>query len=180
MIQIHFMRLRSLLVGITTLLVLCACQPSLNWREIHDTDGHFRIMMPGKPASASRDIVLSGIPCTMQMRGVTEEGLTFTVGWTEAHDAQQTGLLWQAMLQGMLSNIGATVPSGTAPGTIVRATGKTPQGTDIAMHARFLIQDNYVYQIVVTGPVKQLDTAVSDHFLQSFTRDLSKIPPAQP
>lgn len=164
------------LTWLITGMLLMACQPALNWREIHEPDGHFRIMMPGKPAAAARDIVLSGIPCTMQMRGVTEDGLTFTVGWTEVQDHHQTGLMWQAILHGMLSNIGASVPPGTAPGAVVRVEGKTPQGQAVAMHARFIIHRNYVYQIVVTGPLHQLNATVSDPFLQSFTSDFAEKP----
>jgi hypothetical protein len=44
------------------------------------------------------------------------------------------------------------------------------------MHARFIIHRNYVYQIVVTGPLHQLNATVSDPFLQSFTSDFAEKP----
>lgn len=150
---------------------LSACQPELNWRQIHDEEGHFSILLPGKPASAMRQLQLAGIPCTMNMRGVHENALIFSVGWIDVSDIRQTGIIWQAMLQGMLANIGSAVPRSTAPGDTLRVQGKDQRGTQIAMHARFLIRGQSVFQLIATGPAEKLDQTVSDTFLQSFTTD---------
>ncbi|MFT4103097.1 MAG: hypothetical protein QM674_19100 [Burkholderiaceae bacterium] len=62
------------------LLVLAACTPTFNWREVQAGDDGYRVMLPAKPSHLQRRINLDGLEVEMSMRAAEVEGMSFAVG----------------------------------------------------------------------------------------------------
>ncbi|MFT3800488.1 MAG: hypothetical protein QM766_04640 [Burkholderiaceae bacterium] len=62
------------------LLMLAACTPTFNWREVQAGDDGYRVMLPAKPSHLQRRINLDGLEVEMSMRAVEVEGMSFAVG----------------------------------------------------------------------------------------------------
>lgn len=104
------------IVGVfAALLVLSACSPEYNWREVRLDAASIRFMLPGKPASLDRTINIEGQPVVMTMNGAKVGDSTFTVAYASIKppaDPQKTLL---AMREQMVRNIqGQAQPQGQA------------------------------------------------------------------
>lgn len=122
-------RARRVRIGLLAagLLLLSACTPTWDWREIRPVDEPVAVMLPAKPASMTRDLSLAGAPVKMTMHGALVEGQRFTVAWirldkNEEGDAGAAAATTSAapvppspsdaldaMQTGMLSNIAGTI-----------------------------------------------------------------------
>lgn len=163
------------------MFILSGCNPTYNWREVRGADAPFRIMLPGKPASASRPVNLDGKQVTMSMTAVEVNGATFAVGSAELSDAAQARGALVAMRNAMVNNIGGTVrqekrsgPADAPDEIAVEAVGKpAPASRSQArvMYARFIARDKRVYQVVAVGPEDANSREAVDTFLASFRTD---------
>ena len=63
------------------LAVLAGCAPAYNWREVRPEAAPVAVMLPGKPASMSREIDLAGLKVTMNMVGAKVDEHSFTIAW---------------------------------------------------------------------------------------------------
>lgn len=163
--------------------LLAACSPEFNWREVHAPDGDYRVMLPGKPASMTRDIRLEdlSVPMTMQGARVDESSFTVAVAKLPDGEAGTREIALAAMRAGMLRNISATsekvtqttvtlvdasgVMRGRAPALRVDAQGSV-NGKPAQMTAGFVSLGTRAYQWVVIGsvtPAEQVST-----FIESF------------
>jgi hypothetical protein len=156
-------------------LALCACSPSLNWREVRGSESPYTVLLPAKPSSHARPVNLGGIQASMQMTAAEVGDLSFAVASAAIADAQQRTAAMEFMQQAMVKNIGGSVAEqksvrlkdGTAM-TEIHATGVTANGRRMALFARFGIRDDRVYQVVAIGPQEELNSEIADTFLSSF------------
>lgn len=166
-------------------LLLVACSPQYNWREIRSDAAPYAVAMPSKPATISRSIDLNGVSVSMTMTATEVGNVTFAVGSAELSDATQAQISLAAMKVALVRNIGGTIRqekvltmsqsaqtgSGKLVVTEINAIGPAGNATDgqpRALFARFVAKDKRVYQIVVTGPAKQLNRDIVDTFFSSF------------
>lgn len=150
-------------------LLLNACSPQFDWREVRGNDAPFSILMPGKPASMSKPVVLAGLPLTMQMTAAEAGGISFAIGTLKLDDAGQAGKVSEAMKQGMLRNIQAAATTDShIPGDVLQIHGRLGNGEPVLMAARFVIQGERIYQIIALGPEKKLNQDLIDTFMRSF------------
>ena len=61
-------------------LMLAACSPRFNWREVRADEAGYRVMFPDRPDSVTRAIHLDTLAVDMTMQGARVEGMTFAVG----------------------------------------------------------------------------------------------------
>ena len=59
------MPLRRLCAALAATVVLGACAPELNWREVRPADGGWSALLPGKPESMTRNVRLGEIEVAM-------------------------------------------------------------------------------------------------------------------
>jgi hypothetical protein len=171
----------ALVVG--ALLMLAACHPAYDWREIRETDAGYRILLPAKPVSMTRPIDLGGVPVTMAMTGARVDEALFTVGSvalpsadeaarTHATEAMRTAM--ERNLQGhetkatqvevpVLDAAGRTV--GSVTGTHVEVEGSVA-GEPSHMSATFVARGDRAWQAVMIAPVA--DPEASKLFHESF------------
>ncbi|MFZ6689317.1 hypothetical protein ACO0K0_16360 [Undibacterium sp. SXout11W] len=149
-------------------LLLSACNPQFNWREIHSNDAPFSVLMPGKADSFSQDIQLAGVPVKMTMTATDVGGLNFAVGSVKLTDAGKTTEVLAAMQNGMIKNIqGSITKPVTATNTVMEVHGKAGS-SDVVMAARFLNHGNWVYQIIILGPENKMTPDTVETFMSSF------------
>jgi hypothetical protein len=170
-----------LLTSLCAAFVLSACDPTYNWREVRGADAPYHVMLPGKPASASRPVTLDGKQVTMSMTAVEVKGATFAVGSAELADAAQARGAIVAMKNAMVANIRGTVRQekrsgpADAPEEIaieaVGAPGATAHPRTQLLFARFIARDKRVYQVVAIGAEEATSREVVDTFLSSFRTD---------
>lgn len=170
------------------LLMLAACTPHYNWREIRSDNAPYVVALPARPASFSRDIDLNGTRVNMTMTAAEVGHSTFAVGTAELPTAPQAQASLEAMKEALLRNIAGTLReqktltiaqsshagSGrlavieiTASGRGDQATGGQPR----LLFARFVAKDKRVFQLVATGPEKDLHRELVDTFFSSFKPD---------
>jgi hypothetical protein len=102
------------LVNTALILMLCACTPTLNWREVRlesDDGSTLKAALPCKPDSATRKQQLAGIQIDLSMMGCktadSSNDITFTLSRipiANALDSPKVLAAWQAAA---VSNLGA-------------------------------------------------------------------------
>ena len=168
-------------VFIASLLLLSACSPKFDWREVRSETASYIVALPTKPTTYTRKIDLKGIPVSMTMIASEVDGITFAVGSAALPDAVQAQVSLMAMKTAMVNNIGGnikqekvlTMPqSMNNPGTVafteIEAIGATTNGQNRVLFARFLAKETHVYQLIVIGPEKSVSRDVVTTFFSSF------------
>lgn len=172
------MLIRLLPLRITALacaLLLAACSPKYDWREVRGGGAPFIVTLPAKPASHTRQIDLEGLPVTMTMTAAEVDKVTFAVGAAELGDAALASKALMSMKTALVRNIGGTIrkeKTGTTPSMIeIEASGPPGPGSGgqpRLLLARFYAKDRFIYQVIVTGGEKSLSREAADTFFTSF------------
>ena len=151
------MSTRSRVVGASLLaMMLCACDPHYNWRTYQSHDAPYAVLMPGKPATHTRDVQLGDITVAMTMTAAEVDDVVFAVGSAQLADAGQAPAALQAMQTALVRNIGGTVTrqaqaaDGAGTSVKVEATGMR-HGQPALLIGRFIARDRRIYQVVVMG-----------------------------
>jgi hypothetical protein len=164
-------------------VVLAACSPEHDWREVRADEAGYRVMLPAKPASMTRAIHLETMRVDMSMQGAQAGGVSYTIGAVRLPDtsdaARERALA--AMRSAMVRNIGgderaarpvavALVDAaghrvGTVQGVEVEAVGRM-RDADAVLIARFVGLDGRVWQAVVLGARPEREQAAQ--FLDSL------------
>lgn len=128
------MRLLHFIVTPATLMVLWACTPALNWREVRleaDDGSTLTALLPCKPDQATRTQVLGGERLNLSMLGCStggdSEGTMFTLSripLKTAASAPQVLMAWQAAVALNLGEGSAKRDQG--------GRGREPAGTRVA------------------------------------------------
>ena len=74
-------RLALVMVPLGLALLLIACNPTLNWREVRFDGLPSRVMLPCKPDRAERQVPLGDARSTLRMMGCEAQDLQFT--WSQ-------------------------------------------------------------------------------------------------
>lgn len=162
------------------LLVLAACQPSYDWREIREPDAGYRILLPARPVSMERPIDLDGVPVTMSMTGARVGPVLFTVGAVvlpRADEHERTHAT-EAMRSAMERNVRshetsiaqvevpvldpAGRPAGSVAGTHIEVEGEV-NGQPSHMSATFVARGDRAWQAVMISPVADPEAAKLFH-----------------
>jgi hypothetical protein len=168
-----------------SVLLLGACSPKFDWREIHGNNAPYVANFPAKPASQSRTIDLSGTPATMTMTAAQIDGVTYAVGSAEMTDAARAQAALALMKTALVKNIDGTIrmektsvvaksANGIASASTaidIEATGYQLQnGSKQSMQliARFVAQDKWVYQIIVVGKEGSIARDAVEAFFSGF------------
>lgn len=167
-------RTLTLLAG---LLLLAACSPKYDWREIHVSQGQYVAAFPAKPSSETRDTQLAGKTVSMTMSSSLVDGVTFAVASAAMPDAAQARAAVPVLKQGLLANINGQLKQESVPrlgqgeGLQIEAVGNQQQHgklQPIVIHARFIAHKQWVYQLVVMGPSTKIVRDTIDTFFTSF------------
>jgi hypothetical protein len=134
-------------------LLLVACSPSLNWREVQL--GSLRTLLPCKPDTGSRPVVLGGQTLKMDMIGCEAGGALLAISRVQATDAVQAAKLMAMLRQASLDQVGSVAvrprPNSGDEKTSydVQVDGSRSKGLPLQVRFKWLLADADVYQMAV-------------------------------
>ncbi|MBI3284441.1 MAG: hypothetical protein HYZ65_06250 [Burkholderiales bacterium] len=157
------------IVLVSTLLLCSACSPKFDWREIRGNDAPYTVLLPGKPTSFSKDMLLDGVELKMTMTASEAGGVSFAVGSAKLGRPEQAPHVLDAMKAGMVSNIHGKLADGTPAGAgDIEIHGQLQNGAPVLLVGRFVARGPWVYQAVIMGPERAVSREVIDTFMTSF------------
>lgn len=160
-------------IGAIFAILVSACTPSHDWREIHGADAPYSVLLPAKPTSKTREITLNGMAVTMTMTAVEVDHVTYAVGAATLVDAVTAKKVMLAMKAALVGHVAGAVSKEVVVDTPVdsqidlEAAG-SPNGEPRVVVARFVAHDTYAYQAIVTGPKKLISRDHIETFITSF------------
>lgn len=138
-------------LALVAALLLTACSPALNWRDVALSDASLRASLPCKPEVAQRTVELAGAPVELRMSGCEADGATFALACAVLADPGRAGLTlvhWRAAVLAALQapapgQPGAPVDAHHVPAGALdlpqsvrtQARGRMADGTAVEAHA---------------------------------------------
>lgn len=152
------------------LLLLTACYPTYNWRELPVADGLATLAFPAKVDTAKRDIELAGMPVTFVLTTAEVNEVVFSIGWAQL-PAQSTPEQRKAAQRTLVDSLAASM-SKPAPASAYEADvfrlETSRDGRALAMVARVLVHYDIVMRVVVSGPPDELTQDLAQEFMRSL------------
>jgi hypothetical protein len=150
---------------------LCACSPTLDWREMQAEGSGVVASFPCKPDRHARTVPLAGRPVRMEMLVCSAGGATFGLSFIDVAEPARVSATLIELQRLAIANIGAGTPGSTplqVPGMTpnpdalrLRLEGRGPDGTAVSEQAGFFVKGLRVYQATVLGrswPAEAADT----------------------
>jgi hypothetical protein len=155
-------------------LLLAACYPELDWREVSPANGGYTVLMPARPDTAQREVAVGGVALMMTMTSVRREGMAFGAAYADIpRDNARDAELLAAARDALVRNIDGRIASSReitidgAAGQEFQADGNVG-GHPMRLAARVLIGGSRFYQVVYVGRAGNLPGADVSLFLGSF------------
>jgi hypothetical protein len=158
-------------------LVLTACTPPFNWRDVRFDEQKVAVTFPGKPDTITRTIDLAGTKLPMTMHGVRVKDLSYTVAWVKLPEISSAPAVLAAMQLGMLRNVGAAAVDGAVVKTTPVVSDIQVQLNDVAGKAISVIGAKKVLVLpststdaakVDTSPSLQMSAVFASHAGYAF------------
>lgn len=142
-------------------LLLSACSPALDWREVRPEDSGVTVMFPCKPTSDSRMVTLAGARVRMVLTACTAGGVTWALAHADMADPARVTPALRSFREATAGNL-AGKPSVLAPMAVsgmtpnalaerVRVQGRLPDGEAVTLEGGFFAKGTRVYQATVMG-----------------------------
>ncbi len=164
------------MLALFLVLLLAACSPGLNWRQVRPETASLSLLLPCKPDRAQKVVPLGGRSTTLAMMGCEAEGATFALAVADIGDPAQAGQVlaqWQALT---LSNMRAGAPvqqpakvRGAAdepPPVRVVAQGQQADGRSVEGQALYFARGSQLFQAVIYAP--RIPPEAADTFFGSL------------
>jgi hypothetical protein len=155
-------------------LVLVACYPELDWREVTSASGGYTVLMPARPDMAQREVLVAGVALMMSMTSVRREGMAFGAAYADiprdhARHAEILAAARDALVRNIDGHIASTreITIDGAAGQEFQADGKVGRHS-MRLAARVLIGGSRFYQVVYVGREGSLPESDAELFLGSF------------
>jgi len=172
-------------VAILALVVLAACSPRLDWRELSAADGMVRVAFPAKAHSQTRPLDVGGEELPFTLTAATVGRAVFAVGYMDlpptAQDETTRQRYIQALEDSLAQNLAAErierrsveirhVRGGdapAAPGHELELHG-TPNEQPAWMLARILLLGDRLIEVAAVGPEADLEREAAQTFVESL------------
>lgn len=159
---------RALLVA--GLLLLTACYPTYNWRELPVADGLATLAFPAKVDTAKRDIDLAGMPVTFVLTSADVNDVVFSIGWAQLplqSTPEQRQAAQRTLVESLAASMGKPAPA-SAYGAEVFRLETSRDGRSLAMVARVLVHYDIVMRVVASGSPDVLTDELATEFMRSL------------
>lgn len=140
-------------------VVLLACSPALNWREVALAGGEFKAWLPCKPDQATRRQHLAGYDVDLAMQGCETAGGLYAVSVVEQGSPAALQVMqaqWQTQLLAGLQAQGASRRpyeiQGASPQpepVYLQASGRGPEGRPLTVQAVWFVRGTRLYHAVL-------------------------------
>ena len=147
-------------------VMLAACSPELNWREVRADPTALTVLLPCKPDRGARVVPLGGRDTPLNMLGCEAGGATFAVAFADTADTGQAVAVLTQWRSATLSNMRAQAPAeqpftvaGGVVSVRVAANGQRADGKPVQSQAVYFSQGPRVYQAVIYADKLTADVA---------------------
>jgi len=151
-------------------LVVVACYPRYNWRELPVADGLAVLAFPARTDVAQREVVLAGMRVNFVLTSAKVDDSLFSFGYAQlpleseppARDAAR-----QALIDSLAKGMGQAVPASAQEGKVFKlesAQGEAP----LVVFARVLLHHDVVMRVVASGPPEELTDEIARDFMRSL------------
>jgi len=155
-------------------VLLAACYPELDWREVSSAAGGYTVLLPARPDQATREVAIGGTRLVLNMTSVHKEGMAFGVAYAALPPAaaDRPRLLTDAR-DALVGNIGGRVTSERtlavgAHAALEFAAVGAAEGESMRLAARVLVANDRFYQVVFVGRGGRGSETDVGMFLESF------------
>lgn len=152
-------------------LLLAACYPTYNWRELPVADGLATLAFPAKVDTAKRDIELAGIPVTFVLTSADANDVVFSIGWAQLPlqtTVEQRLAAQRSLVDSLAASMGQPAPAQAYEAQAFRLQS-TRDGRSLALAARVLVHYDIVMRVVASGPPDVLTEELATEFMRSLT-----------
>jgi hypothetical protein len=143
-------------------LVLAACSPALDWREVRPEGSGAVLLFPCRPVAQERRLPLAGQPVQLKLLACSAGGQTWGLAQADLGDPALLGLALAQLRAAAAANIGATAAGSPlalqVPGATphdgsarVRLAGRLPGGAAAQMQVAVFTRGTQVYQATALG-----------------------------
>jgi hypothetical protein len=173
------MRNRGIGIPALWLAAACggACTPTLDWRDVQPAGSRLQLLMPCKPASHARRIVLAGASVEMTLFACEAGGDTYAVGFADLRDPGRVTVALEELARAAQANLRATTASRAVPARIEGMTpnagatrlslqGQLPDGRAVTEAVVVFAYGTSVMQATVVGA--RPDAAAVETFIESL------------
>ncbi|WP_076518620.1 MULTISPECIES: hypothetical protein [unclassified Achromobacter] len=153
-------------------LVLAACSPSYNWREMDVADGHVRAAFPARVSTETRELRLDTHTLPFTLASATVGEAVFAVGSAPlppeiAASPAARQALGVALMRSLYANMQAPPPKEwPAFGQDIEVHGKAV-GKPGWLHAKVWVTDTMLIEAVAAGTEESLPAERAREFLRS-------------
>ena len=149
------------LAALTLLALLCACSPTLDWREVRPEGSGAVAMFPCKPSADARMVTLDGARVRMVLAACRAGDATWALAFADVADPARVTASLASLRSASVANLGAPAQSlgpmnvpGMTPNPQaerVRVQGKLPDGAVVTLESGFFVRGTWVFQATVMG-----------------------------
>lgn len=157
---------------VTLALLVAACTPSYNWREVDVADGHVRAAFPDRVMTDTRDLKLDTHTLRFTLATANVGEAVFAVGSAPlppdiAADPVAKRALGLALMRSLYTNMQAMPPMGWPPyGEVIEVHGKA-MGKPGWLQAKVWVTDTMLIEAVAAGTQESLPAERAREFLRS-------------
>jgi hypothetical protein len=148
-------------------LLLAACSPALDWREVRPAGSGAQLLMPCKPNLVVRGVQLAGHTMQLAMSSCDADGQTWALAFADVRDPAAVNSVLAALQSSGASNLAVAqtqvlplgVPGATpyASSRRVRWSGHLPDGRAVQAQQAVFARGTVVFQAMVLGPTVHAD-----------------------
>lgn len=160
-------------------LMLVACSPTFDWRELHPEGSGISVLFPCKPDRHARPVRLVGQSVTVQMLVCSAGGVTFALSFFDVGGPAAVGAMLDELGRLAVGNVGGTVTrsqpalvTGMAPSDKalrLSIAGRLPDGVAVNEQVVLFARGLRVYQASLIGA--KLDAESVETFVTSLRLD---------
>ena len=151
-------------------MVLAACYPRYNWRELPVADGLAVLAFPARIDVAQREVVLAGLKVSFELTSAKVDDSLFSFGYAQlppesALPAREAAR--QALIDSLAKGMGQEAPASAQEGTVFKLEslqGESP----LVVFARVLLHRDVVMRVVASGPPEELTEEIAREFMRSL------------
>lgn len=166
-------------VPMVSAVVMLACSPALDWREVRPEGSGAVALFPCKPSSHARMVVLAGSAVRLTLSACTAAGATFGFAFADVADPRRVGPALAELADAALKNLSGRAErprppevSGMTPNPAavrIRLSGRRPDGDPIEEEIAVFSKGTRIYQATVLGP--KLNREVTAMFFDGLKLD---------
>jgi hypothetical protein len=169
------MKRSACLSGLTGVLML-ACSPALDWRELRPAGSGMSLLFPCKPDAHARQVRLGPDSVRLELHACKAAGATWALAFADVGDPARVGPALVELRTAAAENLSASEPQiltleveGATPNPSsqrVQFQGRMPDGRAVTEQVAVFAKGTRVFQATALG--KPLDAEAMDSFFGSL------------